>query len=159
MPHALMTIRAWRTTKRRYADTAFSGEGARLAGGRFNRRGTPLIYTSWSRSLSILEVLAQVVSYEDLLDYVAIPVTFSGRHVKALEIHDLPPDWRRLPASNSTRALGMEWIASQSSLVLRVPSVILPDEHNYLINPTHPDFAQLEVGDQQDLDFDPRLLK
>lgn len=152
-------IRAWRTTKRKYAGAAFSGEGARLAGGRFNHRGTPLIYTSWTLSLSVLEVLTQVVGYEDLSDYVAVPVTFSERHVKVLDVNDMPPDWRNLPASTSTKALGMDWIASQSSLILQVPSVIVPTEHNYLINPTHPDFAQVVIGNPQALEIDPRLLK
>jgi RES domain-containing protein len=152
-------IRVWRATKRKHIDTAFSGEGARLAGGRFNERGIPLVYTSWTLSLSVLEVLTQLVGYEDLLDYVAIPASFDERHVKVLEIEDLPEDWRSLPAPESTKALGTAWIASQETLALRVPSVILPVEHNYLINPAHPEFAQVEIGIAQELVIDPRLLK
>lgn len=152
-------IRVWRVTKRTYLDTAFSGEGARLAGGRFNRHGAPLVYTSWALSLSVLEVLTQLVGYEDLAAYMVIPARFDERRVKALEVQDLPEDWRSLPAPESTKALGMAWIASQESVVLRVPSVILPTEHNYLINPAHPDFAQVEIDLAQDLMIDPRLLK
>lgn len=105
-------IRVWRTTKREHADTAFSGEGARRAGGRFNRLGTPLVYTSWARSLSVLEVLTQLVGYEDLRGYVAIPAVFDERHVTTWEIDDLPSNWQSLPAPESTKALGTSWIAS-----------------------------------------------
>lgn len=152
-------IRVWRTTKRAYGDTAFSGEGARRAGGRFNRRGTPLVYTSGTLSLSVLEVLTQLVGYEDLSAYVAIPAAFDERLVQVLEVEDLPPDWRSLPAPESTKALGMAWIEAQETPVLRVPSVVLPSEPNYLINPAHPDVAQVKRGDPQELGIDPRLLK
>ena len=152
-------MQVWRTTKQKYAEVAFNGEGERLAGGRFNRRGMPLVYTSRTLSLSVLEVLTQLVGYEDLLDYVAIPARFDERHEKALEVADLPEDWRGLPVPESTKALGTAWLASQETLVLRVPSVVLPAEHNYLINPAHPSAAQVEVGDPQALDIDPRLLK
>jgi RES domain-containing protein len=152
-------IQVWRTTKRKYAEVAFDGEGARQAGGRFNRRGIPVVYTSGTLSLSVLEVLTQLVGYEDLLDYVSIPTRFDPRHVKALEIPDLPEDWRSLPPPQSTKVLGTAWATSRETLVLRVPSVVLPAEHNYLINPLHPDMERVEMGEPEDLDIDPRLVK
>lgn len=152
-------IRVWRTTKRKYAEAAFDGEGARQAGGRFNRRGTAVVYTSGTLSLAVLEVLTQLVGYEDLLDYVAIPARFDEQHVKALEVADLPENWRRLPAPQSTKVLGTAWATSRETLVLRVPSVVLPAEHNYLINPLHPDMERVEMGEPEDLDIDPRLVK
>lgn len=152
-------IRAWRTTRRAHAETAFSGEGARLYGGRWGHRGIPLVYTSATMSLSVLEVLTQVVGYEDLQDYVAIPVDFDQAHVEALPNEDLPADWRSLPASEATKALGMAWAVSGRSLVLRVPSVVLPSEANYLINPRHAAFRGMEIGSPQSLGLDPRLFK
>lgn len=152
-------IRVWRTTRRAHARAAFSGDGARRYGGRWGRRGIPLVYASATLSLSVLEILAQVVSYEDLDDYLAIPATFDGGHVETLADADLPADWRALPAPESTRALGTAWAESGRTLVLRVPSVLLPSESNYLINPLHPAFGEMGIGDPQALQLDPRLLK
>ena len=152
-------IQVWRTTRRAYAEAAFSGEGARLYGGRWGQRGVPLAYASATLSLSVLEVLTQVVSYEDLADYVAIPAAFDEALAQELEAEDLPADWRAHPAPESTKALGTAWARSNRSLVLRIPSVVLPSEANYLINPRHPAFGQVELGAPQDLDIDPRLLK
>lgn len=75
-----------------------------------------------------------------------------------IEIADaLPKDWRRLPAPPSTRAFGSRWAAESRSAVLRVPSVVVDGEFNYLLNPRHPHFVRLEIGDPQPLSFDPRL--
>lgn len=155
---AFRMIRVWRTTKRKYVHTAFDGEGARLAGGRFNRKGTPLVYTAWTLSLSILEILAQVLDFEDLEDYVAVPAVLEERHVDVLDGADLPTDWRALPAPTSTKDLGTRWIRSMRALVLRVPSVIVPSEHSYLINPEHPDFGQLVIEEPWELEIDQRLF-
>lgn len=152
-------IRAWRVTRRAYAGAAFSGEGARLYGGRWGQRGIPLVYASATLSLSVLEVLTQVVSYADLADYVAIPVAFDEALHERLEVEGLPADWRALPAPASTKALGTAWARAMRSAVLRVPSVVLPSESNYLLNPAHPAFDRIELGAAQELDIDPRLLK
>ena len=107
----------------------------------------------------MLEVLTQVVDHEDLLDYVAIPAFLRERDVKVLDASDLPADWRALPVPESTKALGTRWAEAQESLALRVPSVVLPSVHNYLINPMHAAFALVEIGEAQELGIDPRLLK
>lgn len=152
-------VSVWRVTRKKFTDTAFTGEGARLSGGRFNHKGTALIYASEHLSLAVLEVLTTMIGYDDLLDYTAIRASFDDSLVTELEPANLPSDWRSLPAPESTKALGVAWITSRSSLVLRVPSVVLPSEHNYLINPSHPDFRRLQIGPVQALDIDPRLLK
>lgn len=118
-----------------------------------------LVYASATLSLSVLEVLAQVVSYEDLADYVAIPAAFDEALIEGLEVEDLPADWRAHPAPESTKALGTAWARSMRSAVLRVPSVVLPSESNYLLNLHHAAFDRVELGAVQDLDIDPRLLK
>lgn len=154
-----MTIEVWRTTRRRYAGTAYSGEGARLYGGRWGRRGVPLVYASGTLSLSVLEVLAQVVGYEDLADFVAVPATFDEALVERLGDGALPADWRAVPAPASTQAVGTAWAVSARSLALRVPSALLPSEPNYLINPRHEAFAAVVIGEPRPLDLDARLLK
>lgn len=71
--------------------------------------------------------------------------------------HPLPGDWRDLPAPESTRALGSRWMAESRSVVLRVPSIVVDGECNYLLNPRHPDFARLKIGEARPFSFDPRL--
>lgn len=148
-------VTAWRTTRRAYGPTAFSGTGARLDGGRWNAIGTPVVYLSSSRPLSVLEVLTQVRRAADLADYILIPATFDEAEVEALD--ELPSDWRSLPASDSTRRVGERWIAEARSLVLRVPSVVLPAESNFVLNPAHSAAARVQVGPPEALDIDPRL--
>ena len=149
-------ITAWRTTKRAYAAVAFNGEGAAAYGGRWNPEGVPAVYLSSSRALSVLEVLTRVRGPEDLVDFVLISATFDERAVTAPDA--LPDDWRSLPAPGSTRRIGAAWTATRSSLVLRVPSVVLPAEANYVLNPLHPDAGSVGVGEPEPLDVDPRLL-
>jgi RES domain-containing protein len=75
-----------------------------------------------------------------------------------IEVSDpLPEDWRRLPAPSSTRELGSRWVADSRSVVLRVPSIVVDGEFNYLLNPRHPDFTRLKTGEPQVFSFDPRL--
>jgi RES domain-containing protein len=149
-------VYAWRLTARVHIGTALSGEGARLYGGRWNSRGTPVAYLASSRPLAVLEVLAQLTSAAGLARYALLPVAFDSDHVA--ELPSLPSDWRAMPSPRSTAQVGNAWAAAQTSLVLRVPSVVLPDEDNYLLNPQHPAFAAIETGEARDLDIDPRLL-
>lgn len=158
-------ITGWRITQARYAgeagpgDGAFSGEGARRYGGRWNSRGTAVAYTAGSRSLALLEILVHLDSTRLLGRYVLVPIRFEPRHVETLDPDSLPPDWRAHPAPASTQILGDTWVQAVRAPVLRVPSVIVPDEPNYLVNPHHPDFEDLEIGDVEPLDVDDRLLK
>lgn len=150
-------LTAWRTTRRAYAEAAFTGEGAAEHGGRWNRKGTPAVYLSSSRALSVLEVLTQVRGPEDLAGYVLVPATFDAGDVA--EPDALPADWRALPSPRSTREVGAAWVASRSSLVLRVPSVVLPAEPNYVLDPAHPAAGSVAYGDPEELEVDPRLFQ
>ena len=154
-----MTFRVWRTTRAAYAAAAFTGEGARRYGGRWGEVGVPLVYTSAHLSLSVLEVLVQLVDYADLEDYVAVPALIDEALVETVAREDLPADWRSLPPPRATRALGSAWAREARSAVLQVPSVVLPEESNYVVNPLHPDFGKIRVGEARPLGIDPRLLK
>ncbi len=76
-----------------------------------------------------------------------------------LDTSALPPDWKNYPAPTVLRDLGDAWLESLSSMVLQVPSAIVPDELNYLINPAHPDFSSIEIGDPVPFEIDLRLFK
>lgn len=151
-------LQAWRIVKRRYADTAFDGEGARLHGGRWNSPGRAVVYASESRALATLEVLTGLQSIAVAPAYVLMGVTFDEGWVSALDAEDLPEGWNRFPPTPASQHLGDDWLATERSAVLRVPSVIVPGEFNYLLNPTHPDFAAIKIGAPEELTLDPRLL-
>jgi len=135
----------WRLVTARRADSAFSGEGARLYGGRWNSKGVPMVYTAGSQSLALLEMLVQ----DDPLRarYVVISATIPDQvEIERLTEDALPADWRGLGARERLREVGSAWVRSLSSAVLAVPSAVIPAEWNYLLNPLHPVFGQIEVG-------------
>jgi RES domain-containing protein len=148
--------RAWRLTKTKHLATAWDGEGARRSGGRWNSAGTAVVYTSGSLALALVETLVHLPA--GLLPaYTALPIEFDDGLVIALSDADLPRDWRTQPAPASTKALGDRWVADRRSALLRVPSVVVPTEFNYLVNPLHPDAAQVSKGPPMPFPFDPRL--
>ncbi len=151
-------ITAYRICHRRFAKNAFDGEGARLNGGRWNSPGTRVVYLAGSLSLAQLEMLVHLESDEVLhARYVVIPVTIPAKHVTALPRDKWPRGWRAASASSATRRIGDEWVASAASLCLQVPSVLVPEESNFLINPAHPAFADVRIGKARSLVFDRRL--
>lgn len=148
----------WRITTQRFASTAFSGEGARLYGGRWNPKGFAMIYTAESRALALLEMLVQ----DDPLQarYMLIPVVIPASiRIETYEAHDLPNDWQSLSSRDALQSLGRTWLQGGTSAVLTVPIAVLPAERNYLINPLHPDFSEIKPGQAAPLDVDLRLLR
>lgn len=155
-----MSRKVWRIVKDRYAGSAFDGEGARLWGGRWNHPGTPMVYTSESLSLAVLEMFVHVEADVAPTGYVAVaadlPESFSIEH---LDKSKLPGDWRSYPAPDSLKDLGTSWIESRRSAVLIVPSVVVPQESNLLLNPLVPGFSKLRTGSPEPFSFDPRMWK
>lgn len=151
-------ITAWRISPVCYQDEAFSGAGAKEHGGRWGSVGTPLAYTSESLALATLELLVRVGSRRRLGERVCLPVTFREEHIMVRDVGDLPEGWDVRPYTSASQEVGDRWIASEASLVLRVPSVVAPTEYNYLINPLHPDFEALTYGRPLPLELDSRLL-
>jgi len=147
----------WRLIKARLAAQAFSGEGARMHGGRWSSPGTSVVYISETISLAALEVLVHIQSSGLLASYVTFRVDFDSSWSSAVDLTSLPSDWRESPAPAELQAIGDGWVREQRSLLLKVPSAIVPQEHNYLINPAHPDFARLTVGSPVPFTFDARL--
>jgi RES domain-containing protein len=145
------------TTARR-ARAAFNGEGARLYGGRWNPKGVPLVYCAESRALAMLEMLVQDEPLR--ARYVVIPATLpDGMALERVERTKLPADWRTPRRLEDLRRIGGEWAASRRTVALAVPSAVLPDETNYLLNPLHPDFRRVRIGIPRALVTDVRLLR
>ena len=144
-----MTV-AWKLLPKRHQGEAFSGEGARIAAGRWNSRGTRAVYLSGSLSLAALEMLLYTGRAAFTIPLVVFRVEIPGEiAVETLAPEKLPANWRQQPPPESTRRLGSEWIARGSALALRVPSVLIPEDWNILINPAHPAFSKISISKPQ----------
>ncbi|HEX8678744.1 MAG TPA: RES family NAD+ phosphorylase [Chthoniobacterales bacterium] len=149
----------WRLQDARHAAHAFSGEGARRSRGRWNSRGTAMVYLSQHQSLTVLEVFVRRRPFLPGPGFVLIGASWDEKLMKALSPSELPADWRSLPQGLATAAIGDAWAKEARSAVLAVPSAIVPAETNYLINPAHPDFRRIKIGKPEPFGFDPRLLQ
>jgi RES domain-containing protein len=152
-----LKISGWRITKRKHARTAFTGEGARLYGGRRNSPGTRVVYTAQSQSLAVLEMLVHLDSAEILKHYILFEIEIDASRIANLDMAKLPRNWRADPGPDRVRAIGDAWIASGSSVALRVPSALVPGESNILLNPVHRDFLRLTIHKPLSFQFDLRL--
>jgi RES domain-containing protein len=156
-------MKVWRICKQRHAASAFSGEGARLFSGRWNSAGVPMVYTSESLSLAVVETFVHLDTAEAPDDLVSIaaelPVDGAGTHdEELLQSLKLPDDWRRL-GRLALQKMGDEWIRSQRSLTMRVPSAVIDGEWNVLVNPEHRDAAKIREVEKKAFRFDARMFK
>ncbi len=153
-----MVQTVWRITTARFTAAAFSGEGARLYGGRWNPKGREVVYTAQTQSLALLELMVQ----DDPLraHYVLIPAQLPvGLPETRIETAQLPEGWCTLGGRGALQALGQAWLQEGATAVLNVPSAVVPAERNFLLNPRHPDFARITIGAPQSLQTDTRLLR
>lgn len=151
----------WRIAAETPAYTArdLSGVGARITGGRWNSKGTAVVYCSTSIALATLEtvhnLLAGALPFNRYLVRIDIPDALWVTR----QILDLPPGgWDAIPAGLSSRGAGDAWITAAKSAVLLVPSVIVPDEYNVLINPRHADAAAITASTVKRWIYDPRFF-
>ena len=145
-----------RITTKAYAND-LSGTGAMLYGGRWNRRGIRMLYTSESLSLAALEIIANVNSSQLGENLYCIEIDFT----EGLEVtltKELPEGWNAFPYTSGSVALGTDCFKN-GALCLKVPSAIIPTEYNYLLNPLHEDFHKIKVVDVRPLILDQRLVK
>ena len=150
---------SFRIFKTKHTDAWFDGEGSYLYGGRWNSRGTRLLYTSEALSLAALEMLVHLNSRHLLAYYSFATVGFSESLVLDIKnLVDLPRKWHNSPPPIAVQKIGDEWADSKASLILKVPSSVIPLESNYLINVLHSDFPTLKLGKAMSFSFDERLL-
>lgn len=154
-------MRVWRICHADYRQSVFSGEGARRAGGRWNSRGVPVVYTSAHLSLAALELFVHLdtdlIPDQMLAAAADIP---DDLHIEQIASRDLHENWHTNQCLEHLRAMGDAWIAQGRSAVLAVPSVLIPQEFNYLLNPFHPDFHRICCGvEVQEFRYDPRMWR
>jgi RES domain-containing protein len=151
-------VRVWRICYRRHR--RFNGEGARLYGGRWNHPGTAVVYTSGSLSLSALELFVHIDLDVFPTELVAIPVDVPDNiGVDTVKLASLPKNWRRYPAPEALKDIGTTWAAKGATAILAVPSAVIPEERNYLLNPAHRDFKRIRIGKPMPFRFEPRMGK
>jgi len=146
--------------RRAYARTPFDGEGAYRYGGRWSSPGTRLSYASEHQSLAMLEYFVHLGQDDppgDLVLAVAeIPDDLTREEV---EPGDLPGDWRNPAPPPGLARFGDEFAHRGEHCLLLVPSVLVPSEHNCLINPAHPDYKRIGVREVEPLSYDSRMFR
>jgi len=151
-------VRCWRICRVKYKTRALDGNGAKERPGRWNSFGVPVAYCSSMPSLACLEYLT-TVDLEDMPDDLGIVgIDLPDHAVARVGVHELPPDWRAVPAPESTRTFGDDRLARGRSLAIAVPSVVLPTEDptiewNVVVNPTHADFAKIKTSEPNKIDL------
>jgi RES domain-containing protein len=119
-----------------------------------------VVYTSATASLAALEYFVNLDVDEAPSDLVLVPTDIpEDVAVEAVPRERLPHGWRKAPAPEALTRLGADWARSRRTLVLSVPSAVVPQERNYLLNPAHPDFARVSAGRPEPFSFDPRMWK
>jgi len=154
-------VQGFRIVAPRWADTALSGEGARKFGGRWNSPGNALVYLGGTRALAALEMLLHLTTpLSRAKRYQIIEVHIPAKLIANYLPGILPENWRNEPPCKLTQEIGDDWLQStdsMSQLALRVPSTLIPEEPNLLLNPWHPDFKSIQTMPSVDFSFDSRL--
>lgn len=149
-------MRVWRLCAKHH--WKFDGGGARNAGGRWNSAGYAVVYTSAAISLAALEFLVHLGRNRSVKDLVLVSAEIpDGLTMERVDVSALPSDWRRYPAPDYLQTIGNAWIDRSVATVLAVPSAVIPQETNYLLNPAHPDFRRIRIGRPAEFSLDFRL--
>ena len=152
-------MRFWRICRRRYADDALSGEGARLVGGRWNSRGVRVVYASTSLALAAIETFVNLEPNLQPNDLVFLEGEVpDGIEIARLDPPALPHDWHRMK-DESLRRFGDEWVHARRSVALLVPSAVIRGEWNLLLNPAHAEFPRIRFNNPQPFEFDARMFR
>jgi RES domain-containing protein len=154
-------ITAWRLDKaKRSQAESFSGDGAQIAGGRWNRKGFRAVYLSESLALAALERFVHTQEEGRKIALVAYEIEIpSSVKVDRPSLEDLPKNWQSQPAPAEAQDFGTAWLEKGSRAVLFVPSAIVPGERNLLLNPEHGDFRKIRIVSRTPFTFDQRMWK
>lgn len=149
----------FRLANKKYSND-LSGIGAEITGGRWNYKGTKLLYTADSRALCMAEIAVHTPVGVMPIDYFLITIEIPDySDIKQIEPNSLPDDWRKFPYSKTTQELGENFIDKNESLYVKVPSAVVQGDFNILINPKHADFDKVKIIKTERFNFDERLFK
>lgn len=147
----------YRIAKCNYA-ADLSGAGARLYGGRWNSIGQPMVYLAASPSLAVLEVLVHLPASIFPANFCLSEFDIPDTGVLIADNASLPADWQDISPTVALKRLGDAFIKQNKYLLMKVPSVIVPQEFNYLLNPLHPDATKIKLVEKKPFSFDARLV-
>jgi RES domain-containing protein len=151
-------MEVYRICRSRNAD--LSGKGSKIAGGRWNSKSHAVIYSSENRSLAILELLSHFTDYIIPDDLVLLTISLpSDPDMEEIKPQMLPKNWKMYPGPIQLTEIGDEWLNRNETLILKVPSVIIENEYNYLINPSHKDIVKVKIIRKEKFIVDERLHK
>lgn len=149
---------AWRIDHEKRATSSFSGFGAAAVGGRWNPAGLRVVYASQHLSAASLEKFIHLPKpIPAAMRFMKFAITFNGVAIERPPISSLPANWRAEPVAVASQQFGENWYRRGATAVLAIPSAIIPEEENYLINPAHPDFKEIGIAAPEPFTFDPRL--
>ena len=137
--------------------TQLTGEGAKLHGGRWNSIGTACLYTAESIALCVLEYAANVSLHQLPPSLTVTVFLLPDNSWKEFLEEELPKNWQEVPAPSETQEWGSSQLQDAGYLALKLPSVIIPSEHNYILNPAHPEFKKVEIKEVLPFTFDARI--
>ena len=141
-------MRVYRAFERKHEATAFTGEGARVYGGRWNSPGTAVVYTSSSFALALLEIMTNASSLRVPADMVYAPIEIPDEfRLSVLDVASLPANWFDYPAPRDCQLAGDAWVNRGEAVGLVVPSAVARMETNVLLNPAHREFSRIGIGD------------
>lgn len=145
----------YRITGKKYAANLL-GTGAALFPGRWNKKGTPVLYTSESKEIALLE---NIVHIPPMLipDLDILKIKIPDDSITEIKTHELPPNWVDYPAPAILAEIGENWVNENVTIALKVPSCIIRSAHNYILNCNHPDFRKINILSHKDFHFDSRL--
>lgn len=146
--------------RKKYAGNPFDGEGAYRYGGRWSSPGTRLSYTSEHQSLALLEYFVHLDKDDPPTDLVLAVAEIPEDLPRAqLQISELLTNWREPVAPSELSGIGDEFVQRREQCLLLVPSAIVPNERNWLINPGHPDYRRIVIKDLEPVSYDARMLR
>jgi RES domain-containing protein len=150
----------WRVSIAENAEDAFSGQGGLRFAARWHKVGTCVVYTSASLALAAMEFFVNWKEQAAPRALASISAHVpDGLRISVLSDQRLPDDWRSSRVREATQQIGSDWARSGESAILSIPSTVIPEERNFLLNPAHRDFKRIRVGKPRPFSFDPRMWK
>ena len=150
-------MKVYRISKCSFIDD-LSGTGAALFGGRWNSKGTYVLYTAASPSLALLETIVHISNIPPS-GYCMLTLEIPDDSITEIQAKQLHASWQQHPSPAVVRKIGDRFVKENKTVALKLPSAVVPEEFNYLLNPAHPAFRKVKILSKRDIRFDERLKK
>jgi RES domain-containing protein len=147
----------YRITAKKYAED-LTGTGAAIYGGRWNKKGSPVLYTGENKEIALLETIVHTPPMLiPKLDILTLEIPDDS--ITEIKISQLPKNWKLYPAPSILSEISKKWIDEGSTIALKVPSCIIHSVHNYILNCRHPEYSKVKLIERRNFEFNSRLKK